>query len=302
MPIYTTTNGAALGSITGLDSNAATFLATPSGANFYATVTDKTGSGNVVFSDDPTLSGHICITADNPGVDGGKVLLKDANNVGVWKVYPKVASSAVNICLIPIPNGGTDDFVLAATSQTLSNKTLSSVVLGTPVSGTLTNCTSLPISSGVSGLGTGVATFLATPSATNLATAVTSTTGSSSLVFSTGPTLTNSAVGTQTLTDGSTIAWDANSGDYAVLVLSSAGGTATRVLNNPTNLKDGATYVLEVKQSDGTARSFASFGNLFSWGAAGIPTLSSGANKIDILVFLYRNSVLRYVGSSLGHS
>ena len=127
-------------------------------------------------------------------------------------------------------------------------------------------------------------------------------TGSGSVVLSLGPTLTNSAVGTQTLTDGSTIAWDANSGDYAVLVLSSAGGTATRILNNPTNLKDGATYVLEVKQSDGTARSFASFGNVFSWGAAGIPTLSSGANKIDILVFLYRNSVLRYVGSSLGHS
>jgi hypothetical protein len=62
--------------------------------------------------------------------------------------------------------------------------------LGTPSSGTLTNASGLPISTGVSGLGTGVATFLATPSAANLASAVTEETGSGSLVFATTPTLT----------------------------------------------------------------------------------------------------------------
>lgn len=45
--------------------------------------------------------------------------------------------------------------------------------LGTPSSGTLTNCTGLPVSTGISGFGTGVATFLATPSVTNLNSAVT---------------------------------------------------------------------------------------------------------------------------------
>jgi len=44
--------------------------------------------------------------------------------------------------------------------------------LGTPSGGTLTNCTGLPVSSGISGLGTGVATFLATPTFANLNTAV----------------------------------------------------------------------------------------------------------------------------------
>jgi len=62
--------------------------------------------------------------------------------------------------------------------------------LGTPSSGTLTNATGLPISSGVSGLGTGIATFLATPSSANLATAVTDETGTGSLVFGTQPRIT----------------------------------------------------------------------------------------------------------------
>ena len=47
-----------------------------------------------------------------------------------------------------------------------------------------------------SDFGTGVGTFLATPSSTNLATAVTGETGSGALVFGTSPTLTTPALGT----------------------------------------------------------------------------------------------------------
>jgi len=50
---------------------------------------------------------------------------------------------------------------------------LTTPLLGTPTSGTLTNCTGLPIATGISGLGTGVATFLATPSSANLLSALT---------------------------------------------------------------------------------------------------------------------------------
>lgn len=62
--------------------------------------------------------------------------------------------------------------------------------LGTPSAATLTNATGLPISTGVSGLGSGVATFLATPSSANLASAVTGETGTGALVFGTSPTFT----------------------------------------------------------------------------------------------------------------
>jgi len=68
--------------------------------------------------------------------------------------------------------------------------------LGTPSAVTLTNGTGLPISTGVSGLGTGVATFLATPSSANLISAVTNETGTGALVFGTSPTLTTPALGT----------------------------------------------------------------------------------------------------------
>jgi hypothetical protein len=69
-------------------------------------------------------------------------------------------------------------------------------VLGTPSSGTLTNATGLPVATGISGLATGIATFLATPSSANLAAAVTNETGTGALVFATSPTLVTPALGT----------------------------------------------------------------------------------------------------------
>jgi hypothetical protein len=81
-----------------------------------------------------------------------------------------------------------------------TSPTLVTPALGTPTSGTLTNATGLPISTGVSGLGTGIATFLATPSSANLASAVTGETGTGALVFGTAPALSNPTVTSYTET------------------------------------------------------------------------------------------------------
>ena len=67
--------------------------------------------------------------------------------------------------------------------------------LGTPSSGTLTLCTGLPISTGVSGLGTGAAAFLATPSSANLIALLTDETGTGAAVFANTPTLVTPNIG-----------------------------------------------------------------------------------------------------------
>jgi hypothetical protein len=92
--------------------------------------------------------------------------------------------------------GGTTKQVTNALLFT--NATLVAPALGTPASGTLTNCTGLPVATGVSGLGTGVATFLATPSSANLAAALTDETGTGANVFANTPTLVTPVIGAAT--------------------------------------------------------------------------------------------------------
>lgn len=121
--------------------------------------------------------------------------------------------------------------------------TLLSPILGTPTSGTLTNCTGLPVATGVSGFGTGIATFLTTPSSANLRAALTDETGTGAAVFATTPTLVTPVIGAATGTSlaltsflstaGSIIN---NGGTGKVGYAAGAGGTVTQATSKSTGV------------------------------------------------------------------
>jgi hypothetical protein len=133
-------------------------------------------------------------------------------------------------------------------TQTLTNKTLTSPTLttpdiGTPSAATLTNATGLPVATGISGLGTGVATFLATPSSSNLAAALTDEAGSGTVAFTNSPTFVTPTLGAAAAT--SIALPDALVGS----ALATAGTSATTIDTFSATTYSAAKYVVQLKKS-----------------------------------------------------
>jgi len=143
---------------------------------------------------------------------------------------------------------------------TNNNPAWAQVALATGVSGTL------PVANGGTGitsLGSGVATFLGTPSSANLRSALTDETGSGAAVFATSPTLVTPALGTPASgvltnatglpiagiangTDGELITWNASGVAAAVAV-----GSADQVL---TSNGSGAAPTFQDANASGSAK------------------------------------------------
>jgi hypothetical protein len=220
-------------------------------------------------------------TGTGIAVPAGKTMFVFNNGTNVVDAVTHLSSLTLGAAL-PIASGGT-----GSTSTTFVN-------LATNVTGTL------PVANGGTGItsfGTGVATFLGTPSSANLAAALTDETGTGLAVFGTTPTLTGLREAYSAVTSSSgTATLDFSAATVFQLTLSEDVSTFT--WNNAPTSGTAFGFTLKVIQ-DSTARTIA-FPASVDWPGGIAPTLSSGSGDVDVFTFFTIDGGTTYYGFTAG--
>jgi Major tropism determinant N-terminal domain len=168
--------------------------------------TTNLNSTNLVVEDKNIVLGDTGTPTDTTA-DGGGITLKGASDKTFnWVDATDAWTSSEHINLASGKSLYLNGTLLKDVTETLTNKTLTSPTLttpdlGTPSALTLTNATGLPVATGISGLGSNVATFLATPSSANFASMITDEIGTGNVLLSDMATSAQSASYTLVLAD-----------------------------------------------------------------------------------------------------